>query len=316
MSYQGQTWVDEVALPLLKNCGELVVMQRVANHAGNGPTHMSGCFASVGTLAKLCLMGERTVTRHLGELKRRGLLIDGDGDLVKDLPADKRPNVYDLAGGHVAGCIGGHSINGDCINAAGCQIGSPLRNPRSAGSQFGTRQPSGERAGCQKRQKRGAKLAPKSSKEVNPSPLSGGGAPSEPAPAAPAEAEEEREEAAPKGNETPELATAALQVLAAYEEAKGGKAVNGTRKSILEAAEELLAGGRPLSWLIDRARELPQYGTDLLKHAEMSKVPFAVKATRKAPTAREALGLDDPAYVPVQRDMAALKAMIASKAGI
>lgn len=130
---------------------------------------------------------------------------------------------------------------------------------------------------------------------------------------------EEREEPAAKGNDTSEQHTAdaaALQVLSAYEEAKGGKAVNGTRKNILAAAEELLAGGRPLSWLIDRARELPRYGTDLLKHAEMSKVPFTTKAARKAPTAREALGLDDPAYVPVQRDMGALKAMLASKAGI
>jgi len=130
---------------------------------------------------------------------------------------------------------------------------------------------------------------------------------------------EERGEQATKGNDTPEQPTkddAALQVLAAYEEAKGAKAVNGTRKNLLAAAEELLANGRPLSWLIDRARELPHYGTDLMKHAEMSKVPFTTKVARKAPTAREALGLDDPAYVPVQRDMAALKAMLASKAGI
>ncbi|MFF3547078.1 hypothetical protein ACFYXD_35235 [Streptomyces platensis] len=141
----------------------------------------------------------------------------------------------------------------------------------------------------------------------------------EPAATAGSETGEEREEPAAKDNDAPEQTEAgddAVQVLAAYEEARGAKAVNGTRQSILAAAEELLAGGRPLSWLIDRARELPQYGTDLIKHAEMSKVPFTVKATRKAPTAREALGLDDPGYVPVQRDMGSLKAMIARKAGI
>jgi len=68
-----------------------------------------------------------------------------------------------------------------------------------------------------------------------------------------------------------------VQVLAAYEEAAGGPALPGVRARLLADAGELLAV-RPLWWVIDRARELPQYGTSLARHAEMSKVPFAAQA--------------------------------------
>lgn len=67
----------------------------------------------------------------------------------------------------------------------------------------------------------------------------------------------------------------AQQVLTAYEEALGGQATRGAQQRILTDAAELLALGRPLAWLIDRARELPQYGSNLMKHVEVSKVPFA-----------------------------------------
>jgi hypothetical protein len=120
--YQGQTWVDEVALPRLKNGGELLVMLRVANHAGNGATKMSGCTASAETLARECLMGRSTVLKHLRELRSRGLLILGDPHLVAHLPADKRPPVYDLAGAHAEGCSGGHSMLAECRLGAGVQI--------------------------------------------------------------------------------------------------------------------------------------------------------------------------------------------------
>jgi len=64
------------------------------------------------------------------------------------------------------------------------------------------------------------------------------------------------------------------QVLAAYEQAAGGPALPGVRARLLVDAGELLAV-RPLWWVIERARELPKYGTSLARHAEMSKVPFA-----------------------------------------
>ncbi|MEZ0094997.1 hypothetical protein [Streptacidiphilus sp. EB129] len=71
-------------------------------------------------------------------------------------------------------------------------------------------------------------------------------------------------------------------VLAAYEEARGGRALNGTRQQLLTGAAELLAAGRPLAWVVDRARELPQFGTDLVRHAEMSRVPFGRSVSRSS----------------------------------
>jgi hypothetical protein len=72
------------------------------------------------------------------------------------------------------------------------------------------------------------------------------------------------------------------QVLTAYEEARGGKTLNGTRQKILIDAAELLAAGRPLAWVIDRAKELPKFGTDLIRHAEMSRVPFTTRPVQQS----------------------------------
>lgn len=99
-----------------------------------------------------------------------------------------------------------------------------------------------------------------------------------------AKAVEEREIAAPD-NTTPAAETASqsdgpAQVLAAYEGALGAKALNGTRAKLLADAVELLEA-RPLWWVIDRARELPQYGVDLAKHAGMSKAPVTRRAASK-----------------------------------
>ncbi|MFI8792664.1 helix-turn-helix domain-containing protein [Streptomyces sp. NPDC055105] len=274
MSYQGQTWVDEEALPHLKNGGELLVMLRVANHAGNGPTKMSGCYTSAKTLAKECLMGRSTVLNHLRNLAQRGLLVPGDPDLVAKLPPDKRPPVYDLGGAHEAGCFGGHTYTDEC-QTAGAQIEHPVKKPRSAGAQI--QHPEG--AGAQIQTERVLKSSTKSSKELkefSPPP----DAPSQADPSASAE-DGERDAATQKSTEGPDD-TAALQVLASYERAIGGKALNGTRAQLLQDAEALLAA-RPLWWVIDRAAELPKFGKSLSRHAEMSRVPFA-RAERKPQT--------------------------------
>jgi len=100
---------------------------------------------------------------------------------------------------------------------------------------------------------------------------------SQTAPVAVAEAVSgEREAAAPEDN--PDVA----QVVAAYEEALGGRALNGVRAQLLADAAELLAV-RPLWWVVDRARELPQYGTSLVRHAGMSRVPFTRPERKPAP---------------------------------
>lgn len=96
------------------------------------------------------------------------------------------------------------------------------------------------------------------------------------------------------------------QVLAAYEQALGAPALNGTRTKLLTQAAELLTT-RPLWWVTDRARELPRYGIDLAKHAAMSKVPVTKPKATARPTG---LPPENPDYVPVKRDMTALFAAL------
>lgn len=124
--------------------------------------------------------------------------------------------------------------------------------------------------------------SPSESPSLSPDPSVAG------VPDAPADARTgERETAAPEDNPTPsaeafqKTGTAddgPSQVLAAYEEALGGQALNGTRTQLLADASELLAV-RPLWWVVDRARELPRYGKSLARHAEMSKAPFSKPAS-------------------------------------
>lgn len=296
MSYQGQTWVDEVALPHLKNTGELIIMLRVANHAGNGPKKMSGCFAGSKTLAAECLMSPRAAQGHLRELSRRRLLIPGDPKLVEHMRPDLRTPVYDLAGAHETDCPGGHDIVGDCLPSdAGSKICYPLdqtQNPRSAGSRNSHPSTSKPGTGSKKRPERVAKSATKSSKELKESSLSAEGPPSPAAPADSASPQREREAAVP--NQHPD----AHLVLAAYEQALGGPALNGTRAQLLRDATELLAF-RPLPWVIERARELPRFGKSLARHAEMSKVPFARSSQQPATGVPQ----EEPDFKPVKRDM-------------
>lgn len=119
------------------------------------------------------------------------------------------------------------------------------------------------------------------------------------------EAGDERENAAPtdkpatpsplpaQREDLPDTNPDAEQVLAAYEDALGAKALNGTRTRLLADAADLLAS-RPLWWVIDRARELPKYGSNLAKHAEMSKAPVK-QATRRTPLPAQ----QDDDYTPV-----------------
>lgn len=149
VSYQAQTWVDKVGIHQCKNGGELLVLIRAANHM-NG--EMRGCYASGATIAAECLMGESTVLKHLRRLKAGGVLLPGDPDLVSHIRADKRPPVYDMAGGHEPGCQGAHSSDLLCAAAAQSTTGArsehpskktpatgarsehPQKKPRSAGS--------------------------------------------------------------------------------------------------------------------------------------------------------------------------------------
>jgi hypothetical protein len=277
MSYQGQTWVDEIALPHLKNGGELLVMLRVANHAGNGPKKMSGCFAASKTLAAECLMSPRAAQTHLRELTRRGLLVPGDPRLVDHIRPDHRPPVYDLAGAHEPGCPGGHHIDGDCLpSPTGGKICYPWQegeSRRSAGSKNchpSTEEPA---TGSKKRPARVEKSATKSSKELKESSPLSGGSPSPAVPQASAEAGER--EAATQKTTPVSAASDADKVIDAYIAAYMSTAGLPPRpdgiRSVRAAAEGLLSVGRSVGNLCALAAELGAKGwTDLVKHAQMN----------------------------------------------
>ncbi|MFI1568502.1 hypothetical protein ACH4ZX_36705 [Streptomyces sp. NPDC020490] len=133
MSTQGQAWVDKVGIKGCKNSGELLVLIRVGNHVGGD---MRGCFAKAATLAEECLMGESTVLKHLRALKAAGVLLPGDAKLVSHIRADKRPPVYDLAGGHESGCPGGHPSDVLCetVMAAGARSEHPPKGAPATGA--------------------------------------------------------------------------------------------------------------------------------------------------------------------------------------
>jgi len=293
MSYQGQTWVDEVALPHLKNTGELIVMLRVANHAGNGPKKMSGCTASAKTLARECLMGHSTALKHLRELRSRGLIVPGDPALVAHLPADKRPPVYDLAGAHESGCTGSHTYIAEC-SSAGVQIEHPQKNSRSAGVRSEHPQLQKAEAGVQNDAERVFKSSTKSSKELKEfSPLSGD-APDAGEPPVPDQVEGEREAATQKTNDTPaacppiggtsDTDKVVDAYIAAYMATAGLPPRPDAIRSVRAAADGLLSVGRSVGNLCTLAGEMAAKGwTDLVRHAQMNPEAAARPAAVQRP---------------------------------
>lgn len=285
MSYQGQTWVDEVAFPHLEKTGELIIMLRVANHAGNGPKKMSGCFARSEVLAAECLMSPRAAQAHLRELARRRLIIPGDPKLVEHIRPDRRPPVWDLAGAHKPGCPGGHDIDGQCqLFAAGSKIFHPsgqTQTRRSAGSKNDHPSHAGDATGSRKRPARVAKSATiKSSKELK-DPLSPGASPSTPDRTPSASAEEEREAAEPNSDKTPDSPSGVGDAedvdkvvdayIASYMATAGLPPRPDAIRSVRAAADGLLSVGRSVGNLCVLASELAGKGwTDLVRHAQMN----------------------------------------------
>lgn len=285
MSYQGQTWVDEVALPHLKNSGELIIMLRVANHAGNGPGKMSGCFAGAPLLAEECILSLRAAQGHLRELARRELLIPGDPKLVQHIRPDRRPPVYDLAGAHQPGCPGSHDIDGECLpsptGGKNCYPWQEEENPRSAGSK-NCHPPSKKRTtGSKKRPARVAKSATKSSKELKDfSPLPD----TPPSPAAPdtsagvgeREAATRTDKNVPPAAPVPDGQTSDTDkvvdaYIAAYMATAGLPPRPDAIRSVRAAADGLLSVGRSVGNLCALAAELAGKGwTDLVRHAQMN----------------------------------------------
>lgn len=91
MSIEATAWalrVEGVPDPAAR-----VVLIGLANHAGADGT---AAWPSVATLAAYAVCSERTVQRKLRDLEALGLLRRGDQELLRHLPADRRPTVYDL----------------------------------------------------------------------------------------------------------------------------------------------------------------------------------------------------------------------------
>jgi hypothetical protein len=134
VSYQGQTWVDEVAHPHLKNSGELIIMLRVANHAGNGPNKMSGCFAGAPLLAEESILSLRAAQGTCANWPGAGSWCLATRSLSGTSAPTGRPQVYDLAGAHRPGCPGGHDIDGECLpSPAGGKNCYPWQEKKPAG---------------------------------------------------------------------------------------------------------------------------------------------------------------------------------------
>lgn len=92
MSIQAITWVLEEAPGLPAHLA--MTLMGLANHADeNG----HNAYPSQATLAHYTRKGDRSVRRDLRELETLGLIRRGDARMVAHLPADRRPDVYDLA---------------------------------------------------------------------------------------------------------------------------------------------------------------------------------------------------------------------------
>ncbi|MEY9211403.1 helix-turn-helix domain-containing protein [Thermobifida halotolerans] len=92
MSQEALRWVIESAPPFPPHL--FAVLTVLAWHAdSNG----RGSYPSVPTIAARVRKTHRTVRRDLRELKELTLIRPGDPTLASHIPADRRPEVYDLA---------------------------------------------------------------------------------------------------------------------------------------------------------------------------------------------------------------------------
>ena len=85
-------WVMETAPPFPAHL--IGTLMGLARHADK---HGRGAYPSVARLAAYGCKAARSVQRDLRELEKLGLIRTGDQSLAEDIPADRRPPVYDLA---------------------------------------------------------------------------------------------------------------------------------------------------------------------------------------------------------------------------
>ncbi|MER7908256.1 helix-turn-helix domain-containing protein [Streptomyces sp. NPDC096068] len=92
MSVEATVWALKFAPPMPPQF--LGTLLGLADHAD---AKGRGAYPSIPTLAAYTCKSERSVQRDLKGLREEGLIRAGDESLVAHIPADRRPEVYDLA---------------------------------------------------------------------------------------------------------------------------------------------------------------------------------------------------------------------------
>lgn len=110
-------WAIEDAPPMPAQL--VATLVGLANHADKGG---KAAYPSMATLSAYTCKSERSVRRDLRQLEELGLIRAGDPDVVKHLPADRRPEVYDLCMERVV--AGGRAGNDEGTRASARTLAS------------------------------------------------------------------------------------------------------------------------------------------------------------------------------------------------
>lgn len=100
MSWQAVQWFTRTGNSRCASAGQKSLLHAVAGHVDKD---LTGCWASVQTLARESGMSARTVQRRMRELEALGLIRPSDPDTVAaiwsrhpEVRPDRRPTVWDI----------------------------------------------------------------------------------------------------------------------------------------------------------------------------------------------------------------------------
>lgn len=98
MSSEAVSWVQDrwgLALPASDQRRLMIMMLAVARFCDRDGR---GCHASAARLAECCRVGERQAKKLIADLKEGNHIELGDMGIVRHIPVDRRPNVYNIVG--------------------------------------------------------------------------------------------------------------------------------------------------------------------------------------------------------------------------
>lgn len=90
VSWYASAWAEKAPVGTVY---ERAILTYLAHRARKDGTN---CYPSTQTLANFALCDKRTAQRHLDAMIERGLVAEGDQEVVQHLRADRRPTVYDI----------------------------------------------------------------------------------------------------------------------------------------------------------------------------------------------------------------------------